>query len=386
LLLTLASALVNENRRAEAEQVLERATASQPDWLEGQYRLAELRWTAGDTRGFARGYANAVALQPMNLKLRLAWFRFVAQTRDWSQARALLADSVGALGELPVLKIAQAVVAAESGASEEAEGLFEQTRELADDVRGLAWIRHCLRNGRPADAQSEAMRMVGTPSAGAVWPYLSLIWRLMKDDRAIWLDGSPPYIQSFDSGLTMGELTELAELLRLLHTARAPYIEQSVRGGTQTERPLFFRNEPIIQKVRLRMLDAVRAFAAGLPARDPSHPLLSPPRNHFLFSGSWSVRLLRQGFNVAHTHPLGWISSAFYVSLPSAAQMGAPPAGWLRFGEAPPELGIALPAYSMVEPRAGRVVLFPSTMWHATTPFADGERLTIAFDVRAPRQ
>jgi hypothetical protein len=29
-------------------------------------------------------------------------------------------------------------------------------------------------------------------------------------------------------------------------------------------------------------------------------------------------------------------------------------------------------------------VLFPSTMWHATVPFEEGERLVVAFDVRPP--
>jgi hypothetical protein len=38
-----------------------------------------------------------------------------------------------------------------------------------------------------------------------------------------------------------------------------------------------------------------------------------------------------------------------------------------------------------VEPRPGRLALFPSTMWHATMPFDDGERLVLAFDVRVPR-
>ncbi|WP_373475225.1 putative 2OG-Fe(II) oxygenase [Sphingorhabdus sp.] len=32
----------------------------------------------------------------------------------------------------------------------------------------------------------------------------------------------------------------------------------------------------------------------------------------------------------------------------------------------------------------GRLVLFPSTMWHSTIPFAAGERLTIAFEIRRP--
>ncbi|HYD23379.1 MAG TPA: putative 2OG-Fe(II) oxygenase [Croceibacterium sp.] len=37
-----------------------------------------------------------------------------------------------------------------------------------------------------------------------------------------------------------------------------------------------------------------------------------------------------------------------------------------------------------IEPRPGRLVLFPSAMWHGTRPFPAGERLTVAFDVARP--
>ena len=134
------------------------------------------------------------------------------------------------------------------------------------------------------------------------------------------------------------------------------YVEQSVRGGTQTERPLFFRTEPIITTVKERLTKAVRDYIDGLPAAVAGHPLLGTPRQEILYAGSWSVRLQRQGFNVAHTHPMGWLSSAFYVALPDKQQMGAPPAGWIKFGEPPSELGLDIPAYAEVEPREGRLV------------------------------
>jgi len=76
---------------------------------------------------------------------------------------------------------------------------------------------------------------------------------------------------------------------------------------------------------------------------------------------------------------------AIYVALPEASQMGEPPAGWITFGAPPPELGLALNACQQIEPKRGRLVLFPSTMWHSTAPFTDGERLVIAFDVGIPR-
>jgi tetratricopeptide (TPR) repeat protein len=384
LLLTLASALIAAGQRAEAESVLEAQLRDMPGWLEGQYRLAEIRWTSGDTAHFARGYAVAAAEEPRNLRLRLAWFRVVAQARQWAQALEIVESGERLFGPQAVFHVARLYIASESGARDEAERLFELTRDSPDDVRGLAWIRHCLRDGRAAEAEPEALRLTETAAAAAAWPYLSLIWRLKGDARAVWLDGDPPYVRTFDLGLSSAELAELACLLRELHTARAPYLEQSVRGGTQTERPLFFRLEPIIAVTKQRIVAAVRDYVDALPPFQPGHPLLGTPRQPLRFGGSWSVRLERQGFNVAHTHPLGWLSSAFYVSLPTPDQMGPAPAGSLQFGQAPPELGLALPPYAAVTPRVGTLALFPSTMWHSTVPFDDGERLVLAFDVRTP--
>jgi Putative 2OG-Fe(II) oxygenase len=128
---------------------------------------------------------------------------------------------------------------------------------------------------------------------------------------------------------------------------------------------------------------AIATYIAALPSHDPAHPLLAPPRDQpILFEGSWSVRLAAQGFHSQHTHTRGWISSALYVALP---KLDTPPKGWIEFGSPPPELGLDLPPYTQIEPKSGRLVLFPSTLWHGTVPFDDGERLTIAFDVRVPK-
>jgi len=80
---------------------------------------------------------------------------------------------------------------------------------------------------------------------------------------------------------------------------------------------------------------------------------------------------------------MGWLSSALYVALPDS--MGTGDQGWLKLGEPQAELGVDLPPFRTVEPRPGRLVLFPSTMWHGTIPFEAGERMTVAFDVARPQ-
>ncbi len=56
--------------------------------------------------------------------------------------------------------------------------------------------------------------------------------------------------------------------------------------------------------------------------------------------------------------------------------------GWIKFGEPSIEVALDNPIRRAVQPVPGRLVLFPSYMWHGTIPFHDTQpRTTIAFDV-----
>ncbi len=287
------------------------------------------------------------------------------------------------LGTTPAIQVSRLFVAVERDAPEAAT-LVEATAQFRGDVSSLCRIRHALRSGDPARAVAEALPLTTGPSAMLYWPYLSLAWRLLGDDRAEWLDQPQRLIQTFDCGWSAAELSELAEVLRGLHTAAAPYLEQSVRGGTQTDRSVLLRREAPLQRIKARLLDLIHDYAAALPPQDPTYPLLGAPRGALLIEGSWSVRLAQQGYNVPHTHALGWLSTAFYVALPDPAKLGPPPAGHIAFGQPPAELNLPLEPYRTIAPAAGRLAVFPSTMWHATVPFEQGERLVIAFDIRRP--
>ncbi len=383
------SALAAERQRDKAIGLLRDTLKQQPGWLAGHKSLASLCYTAGDTAHFTDTFKDACARQPENLALWLEWFRSLAQVRDWAGSRRVLEAAAKRFEGHPQLTVAELFVASESGDDERAATLFEQTASVNDVVRDMALIRYSLRRGDPERAERAALRHMNTRSAPVIWPYLSLIWRLRNDPRAEWLDEGARRAQTFELDLSGDELAQLTLLLRQLHTARSPYAEQSVRGGTQTDQNLFLRHEPILRDLRARIQAAVQTYVSRLPAPVAGHPLLGVNRQEVLrgrvhFSGSWSVRLKSQGYNVSHTHPVGWISSALYISLPEAERMGKPPAGWLQFGTPPPELELDLEAYKKVEPKAARLVLFPSTLWHSTVPFDDGERLVVAFDVQAP--
>ena len=81
-----------------------------------------------------------------------------------------------------------------------------------------------------------------------------------------------------------------------------------------------------------------------------------------------------------HFHPEGWLSSAFYVQVPEEAGDATLKRGWLKFGE-PGQAASVLAPTGYVQPQPGRLVLFPSYLWHGTTALTqDTVRLTVAFD------
>jgi len=91
--------------------------------------------------------------------------------------------------------------------------------------------------------------------------------------------------------------------------------------------------------------------------------------------------LSAQGHHVNHVHPMGWISSSYYVDVPDVVKGSKTQEGWIKFGE-PDIPGLNLQAEKHIEPKAGRLVLFPSYMWHSTIPFSGNQtRLTLPFDV-----
>lgn len=375
-----ATALAAEGRQREGEALLEAVLAQQPGWIEGHRCLCGMRATAGDA-DFARSFPAAIESDPGNFALRMAWFHVLATARQWDTARNVIADAEAELGERQPSLLGKLFIASESGEAADDAALFDIVESVEDVGLDLARVRHFLRGGQVERARDVCLKHRGKPSMRAFWSYLSLAWRLLGDPRVEWLDAGMRDVKTFDLGFSSAELAQLAATLRALHTMSEPWHEQSVRGGTQTERPLLLRIDPVIAAARSKIERAVAHYIAELPAPDPAHPLLAAARGPFLFAGSWSVRLRPGGYHSTHTHPMGWISSALYVTVPGEAELGPAPAGHLQFGNPPPELGLALAPYGAVEPKPGRLALFPSTMWHGTVPFTDGERMTIAFDI-----
>lgn len=356
--------------------VLSDAVSARPAWIDGLERLARMRAEAGDT-DFTAHYFAALDSVVEQAPLRLSLAKMLAGADRYREAL----NALDMVDEDPALGVTRAFYLGELGEASVGLALLD----------GLGGPDAALIEGRLALATGDLERAGAAldraasqaPGSIAIWAHRELLWRATGDERGHWLSGQDGLVAAHDIGLDSDEIAATAQVLRGLHRTRAHPVGQSLRGGTQTRGRLLLRQEPEIRRLCAALVAAVTDHIAGMPPVDPDHPLLRHRGTAVAIAGSWSVRLTSSGFHVAHIHPEGLLSSACYFSLPADIADQHDRAGWLEIGRPPPMLNLVLEPLATIEPVPGRLVLFPSFLYHGTRPFADGERLTVAFDVIA---
>lgn len=378
-----AATLFAEGKGEAACDQLGTLLANSPGWLEGHLALARFVAQVRPGAPLDASLRRALALHPQAGALWQTRFQVLMEARDYQATRAAVAEARGALGQSDELDRIEAICLTEISEPERAQVLFDSLPFPTDGEMACWPIRNYIRLGRFEEARLLAEQTFEGRSEGALWPYRALLWRYLDDPRWQWLEGDPRMIGTFDIAAEVGSLDRLAEVLRGLHAAKAQPLDQSVRGGTQTDGNVLARAEPELRRLRAALLEAVQAYVAQLPPPDPAHPTLVAQRDDIRVAGAWSVRLTDKGYHADHVHWQGWISSAFYVVVPELDPL-EPESGWLAFGECL-DLLPDFKAFRTVQPEPGKLALFPSTMWHGTRPFGSGERMTVAYDIARPR-
>lgn len=373
-------------RHDEALDIFRAALAREPLNPHLHRAYNDLLYRLGRNEEFLSSYDRVPASREMLLEKA----DFLAKDKRAAEAyevyRALLArnpgDGMAATGAARMLSL--------SGRHAEAVRAFDailpQHGNNADICNNAAEV--ALLAGDPQRSLALYQRALQiSPLNQASLAGLSVGLRLLGDERDEMLNGYDSLIQSFDLEPPEG-FSSMAEFnaalnayLDGLHPETREFIGQSLRGGTQTPAQLFGAGHDLVERLRARISEAVARYIAGLK-EDARHPFLSRRSGDFRFAGSWSSRLRDCGFHVNHIHPSGWISSCYYVAVPEATKDQAARQGWIKFGEPSFEVALDNPIRRAVQPVPGRLVLFPSYMWHGTIPFRDAQpRTTIAFDV-----
>jgi tetratricopeptide (TPR) repeat protein len=266
---------------------------------------------------------------------------------------------------------------------------FEAAQKFCPDDPDLdtAFAYVLLRAGEAGKALRLAERAAAmVPAHQAALAVLGLCYRVKKDEREEWLNGYERFVQIFDlePPPRHGSIAEFHDGLRahldVLHGQTREFFSQTLRGGTRTVEDIFALHHPLRGALKQRIAEALSRYI-GAMAENADHPFLSRRQTgQFRFSGSWSSRMRGGGYHVNHIHN-GWISSVYYVDVPDIAADTKGHPGWLKFGEPSADLGFGDAIRRLVQPKPGRLVLFPSYLWHGTVPFnSDETRMTIAFD------
>lgn len=384
---TLGAVLNELGRTGEAEAWLVEGVKANPSDAELHRDLARVRWLRGEPPNeFARNIERAVVDYPSDPGLRITCAELFYRAGRLPDAEAMVRQGLELQPENGPLLGMLGFLEDESGRPSDAAATLRRAMAIAPSEDRRKLLAHALMRLGDADAALEQIQMgMKLAPRDQMWlAHLATVQRMRGGPEFERLYDFQRFVRTVDLAAPsrFGDLSQfnaaLAERLDGLHVLSQHPLTQSLRHGTQTPRPLTEVDDELIQEFLAMALHAVQDFASGL-ADDPEHPFLGRRGRGVKFAGAWSVRLQPGGRHVNHVHHEGWISSAYYVRLPPPAPDQSK-AGWLKFGE--PRLPIpGCPPAHWVEPRIGRMALFPSYMWHGTEPFERDDRLTIAFDI-----
>lgn len=363
-----------------------------PDFLDAHDTYARLLPQIGRSNEALTGYDRALARNPTPGPLLLSAIRTALDLRRPDKALQWIDLAQEAHRDTERLSLMQTQALDMAGRRDEAIDIARMVvnHGSASPAAHVQLAHLLLTSGDIARAEHHAeLATRKAPFEQKAWALLSVIWRLMNDEREFWLAGYENIVTMRDIGTPAGWshqkdfLDDLQTTLSALHVTTAHPADQTLRGGTQTRGNLFDRrSHPVIVALEQQLQSCVEAMLAELPD-DDNHPFLSRRTDHIRFAGAWSVRLRPNGHHVQHFHPQGWLSSAFYVALPelSGPQPDAD-AGALLLGIPDAALGLPhLTSRRILKPAAGQLALFPSYVWHGTAPFHGNQpRLTVAFD------
>lgn len=362
-----------------------------PDFVDAHVSLNNLYWEHGRTDVFAKSYEVGLKSAPPTARLCEHHVAALEQAGRLDEARDKIASYIQAFPEHPGLWRRCGRLSEIDGDMPAALTAFRRAVDIApaekagriDTARSLVLME---RYDEALDHLSAAAET--NPYDQEILAYQGLCWRLMGDDRHAWLNDYETFIKPMKIETPSGYSTladylgDLEKVLKKLHTAKHHPIDQTLRGGSQTHGILLDRPELVIQQLKSCLRDCVSEFIGSLP-KDDTHPLLRRNTGKFEFSASWSVWLRQHGFHVNHVHSLGWLSSAFYVTLPdNTGDEDMKREGWIKFGESGLMLGDREEVGKFIKPEPGLLVLFPSYMWHGTVPYSRiDDRITAPFDV-----
>lgn len=360
----------------DASVRIEAVLRQAPDWVDGHKALVKLKTEAGLPHPFALLEA-ALEKLPRHPGLWMAYLTMLASADRHGEAADHAANLRRAIADLPELRLVEARYAGFAGEIERAAELLEGLPENLPELY-FERARHALRQRDLPAANSAIDRgLAQNPADIGMWALAELSWRAAGDNRQDWLLQGEHLFAQLPLGIDHPALEQICDAVEATHTASAAPLGQSVKGGTQTRGDLRDRAHPHIAELFSAIEETLSRFGQRFEELADKHPLSPLKQRCPRIAASWSIRLTGGGHHVSHLHDGGLLSSAAHLRVPDSVAAGE---GVLELGRPPKDIPLGLEPLAVFDPLPGYLVLFPSFLYHGTTPFSAGQRLTVAFD------
>ncbi|MEM7494441.1 MAG: putative 2OG-Fe(II) oxygenase [Pseudomonadota bacterium] len=375
--------------RCEASQIdqgiadLEMAWVKRPE-AHVLKNLANTLWMSGQTDRFHHLLSNVpepLAVMAVDLRGQSGDLRQALE--DWAQLSETQQNQAEALAIKSVLHRDLKEIDAAYEAGEAALKISPNSPFVID---AAACGRLMVGDGEGALEIIKPLRLA-QPNSQHWLAYETTALRVMGDPRYDHLVQLDQHVRAYELPVPEGFETiqsfndAFLEALEPVRGFTTHPLDQSLRLGQQTSRDLVTTPDPVIQAYIKALDQPIRAFMKDM-GKAPDHPLTARNSGEYAFNGCWSVKLIGGGRHVNHIHSEGWISSAYYASVPAETRSGDSKSGWIKFAEPPFQTQPETPPQKWIQPEAGLLVLFPSYLWHGTEPInGTSERVTAPFDV-----
>lgn len=352
--------LLTAGRKVDAEPLLARAHALKPGDAVLAHMYGVALYQVDRPADAAEILARAVEIDPDN-----------------AQAHSALGAALQKIDRLEEAAAAHGRAAAiDPGNADIQVNLASAAMRLADWTGAAAATANALALN-PAHRRALAYRAIALTELG------------QRDAAAAILDyDNLVRIIDFTDAEALGNLAGLNAALAA-HVERHPQLTfepvlKATTGGSQTPDLLAGERGPVARLEEMVRREIGRYIAEADWER---HPCLGQAPSSWRLV-MWGTYLRSQGRQAPHIHPGAWLSGVYYPALPPEMGPGAGRHdGWIEFGRGGDEFpATAEPVLRLLEPREGRLLLFPSFMFHRTYPFESAApRVSIALDVEPAR-
>jgi uncharacterized protein (TIGR02466 family) len=153
----------------------------------------------------------------------------------------------------------------------------------------------------------------------------------------------------------------------------------AARKGYLTD-DLFADSTQSINLFKKLMLEKINQYIKQLPD-DKSHYMLKHKTFNYDLN-AWATWVNGDGYIDKHIHEESWISGAYYCKVPKITKNSDSKLGFFEYGCIPNDINYINSERKFIEPKEGKLIIFPSYLYHQTIPHESQEdRISIAFDL-----